>query len=125
MLPTVDIEAEPLRAALADLRDAPRPGWRDARTGDEADAEVAHRMRTLRLAVAAIAALRDRGEEEPTPAQVREEMAQLALQFVFEPAHLLELAEAARDAGEHEDAATLEQAFHWHLALAERGATLN
>jgi hypothetical protein len=112
-------EREPVRDALAALRELD-PEWRAGLPDEEADAEVARRMRDLRLAVAATHELIDQGEEEPTPAQVRDETDRLYDEFMFDPAHLLVLAEGARDDGDHDDANLLEAAYHWHLALARR-----
>ncbi len=118
-----DTEPEPVREALDALREI-TPAWLDDRPYVEANEEVEERMRTLRLAVAAAASLDERGIEEPTPAEVRAEMRNLALNFVLHPQALLELAQGAREAGDEEDADTLERAYEWHRALAIQGGAL-
>jgi len=117
---TVDLEPEPVRDALAALREI-TPAWCDSRTEAESDREIAHRMRTLRLAVAAVTELAGQGNDAPTPAQVRGVMRDLALSFTFHPDALLELARAARDEGDSENADTLELAYRWHALLDFKG----
>ena len=51
----------------------------------ETDKELEHRMRTLRLTVGAIAALAERGEDDPSPEEVRTAMRALALRVPVRP----------------------------------------
>lgn len=106
----------PVENALEELRTF---AVSDYATEDAANTELDHRMRTLRLALAATDEILKR-DEEPTPDSIREEMVNIGTEFAFDPLLLKIAAEEARELGETDDAALLERAYQWLAANGPR-----